>query len=85
MEDAEITNMSSRGQVVIPQALRNRMKLKEGERFLVLGDKGTILLKRIEMPKLKNFDKLLEKTQNFVKLKGITEKDVKQVINRVRT
>ena len=56
------------------------MKLKEGEKFIVLGDHETILLKKIEMPKFKNFDKLLKKTQNFAKIKGITEKDLEKVI-----
>ena len=85
MADAEITSMSSRGQVVIPQSIRNRMKLKEGERFVVMGNEETILLKKIEMPKMKNFDKLLKKTQDFVKVKGITEKDLEQAIKRVRS
>ena len=80
MEHVEMTSMSSRGQIVIPQNVRNRMKLKEGEKFIVLGDHETILLKKIEMPKFKNFDKLLKKTQNFAKIKGITEKDLEKVI-----
>ena len=85
MEHVEMTSMSSRGQIVIPQNVRNRMKLKEGEKFIVLGDHETILLKKIEMPKFKNFDKLLKKTQNFAKIKGITEKDLEKVIKGVRS
>lgn len=84
MKNIEMTSMSSRGQVVIPQNVRNRMRLREGEKFVVLGDHGTILLKQIEMPKFRDFDKLLKKTHDFVKLKGITEKDLEQAIKRVR-
>ena len=62
MEKTEITRMSSKGQIVIPQKLRNRMKLREGEKFVVLGSKETILLRKLEMPSFKNFDKLLKKT-----------------------
>ena len=85
MEELEITSMSSRGQIVIPQGLRNRMKLREGEKFIVLGDKRTILLKKIEIPSFKNFDELIKKTQDFVKIKGITKRDLEQVIKRVRS
>ena len=84
MKNIEMTSMSSRGQVVIPRNVRNRMRLREGEKFVVLGDHGTILLKQIEMPKFRDFDKLLKKTHDFVKLKGITEKDLEQAIKRVR-
>ena len=45
MEKVEITSMSSRGQVVIPFNLRKKMKLKDGERFTVFGNKEIIVFK----------------------------------------
>ena len=50
MENIEITSMSSRGQIVIPQGLRERLKLNEGEKFIVIGQDNTIVLKKVEMP-----------------------------------
>ena len=80
----EITKMSSRGQVVIPQGLRHKMRLKEGEKFMIFGDKETILLKKLEVPAM-NFDKLLKKTQGFAKIKGITKTDLENAIKRSKS
>lgn len=80
----QITSMSSRGQIVIPQNLRNKMKIQEGEKFVIIGDKDMILLKKLEMPSFEGMDTLIEKTREFVKNKKITEKDVKKAIKNTR-
>ena len=85
MENIEITSISSRGQVVIPQAIRDKLNLQEGEKFVVVGENGTILLKKLEMPSFKGFDKLLEKTRQFVKDKKIKTEDVDEAIKRGRS
>ncbi|MFO8016800.1 MAG: AbrB/MazE/SpoVT family DNA-binding domain-containing protein [Candidatus Woesearchaeota archaeon] len=85
MGNLEVTSLSSRGQVVIPEELREKMNLKKGEKFVVIGENGTILLKRIDMPSSKDFDKLLKKTQEFAKNKGIKPKDVDEAIQKART
>ena len=84
MEKLEITSMSSRGQVVIPLGIREQLGLKEGEKFVVVGKNDTVILKKVTMPSFKNFDKLLQKTQQLVKEKGITNADVKSAIKRTR-
>ncbi len=84
MEHLEVTSMSSRGQVVIPQTVRERLHLHEGEKFIVLGGKDTIVLKKLEVPSFKGFDRLLQKTREFARKKGITPSDVDEVIKRVR-
>lgn len=84
MENIEVTSMSSRGQVVIPQKLRDKLGLKKGEKFVVIGDDGTLVLKKLEMPSIKDFDKLVNSTQSFVRKKGITKEDVNDAIKRAR-
>ena len=84
MEKLEITSMSSRGQIVIPFDIRKELGLKEGEKFVVVGEDDTILLKKVSMPSFKNFDKLLQKTQQFAKEKGITPADVESAIKKAR-
>jgi AbrB family looped-hinge helix DNA binding protein len=84
METIEITSMSSRGQVVIPQRLRESLGLKEGEKFIVLGEDGTLVLKRLETSSFGGFEKLLKKTQEFAKKRGIKESDVEDAINRTK-
>ena len=84
MENIEITSMSSRGQVVIPQNLREKLKIREGEKFVVIGEGNTIILKKLEMPSFDEFDKLLRKTREFAKNKGLKEKDIEEAINATR-
>ena len=84
MKKLEITSMSSRGQVVIPFYIREQLGLKEGEKFVVVGKDDTVILKKVTMPSFKNFDKLLQKTQQFAKDKGITKSDVESAIKRAR-
>lgn len=84
MENIEITSVSSRGQVVIPQNIRDRLKIREGEKFVVIGEDSTIVLKKLEMPSFKGVDRLLKKTREFAKDRGIKESDVEEAIKNAR-
>ena len=84
MENIEVTSISSRGQVVIPQNLREKLKIHAGEKFIVIGEENTIVLKKLEMPSFNGVDKLLKKTREFTKRKGLKESDVEEVIKNVR-
>lgn len=84
MENIEITSMSSRGQVVIPQNLRQKLRIHEGEKFVIIGEDNTIILKKLEMPSFKGFDKLLKKTREFAKKKGLKETDAEEAIREAR-
>jgi AbrB family looped-hinge helix DNA binding protein len=44
----EITRISSKGQVVIPLPIREKMKIKEGEAFAVSEEGNLIVLKKVE-------------------------------------
>jgi len=84
MEKIEITSISSKGQIVIPQKIRQMLHLYEGEKFMVIGEDDTIVLKKLEIPSFKGFDKLLEKTRKFVKKKHIEKKDIEKAIQKAR-
>jgi len=84
MERMDVTSLSSKGQVVIPQEIRTNMNLHPGEKFIVLGSEDTIVLKKLEMPSFKGFDKLLKKTRDFAKKGGVTPDDVKSAVKRSR-
>ena len=84
MENIEVTSISSRGQVVIPQNLRDKLKIREGEKFVVIGEDNTIILRKLEMPSFKGFDKLLAKTREFAKKNELKEADIEQAIKNAR-
>ena len=80
----DVTKMSSRGQIVIPQELREKMHLEEGSKFAVVGMEDTIILKKLEPPKWEDFDKAISGLRRLGKERGITEKKVDRSVHDVR-
>ena len=54
----DITRLSSRGQLVIPDKTRRLMGLDTGAKFAVFSDGKNILLRPIAPPDVKAFEKL---------------------------
>jgi AbrB family looped-hinge helix DNA binding protein len=52
-EAPEITTISEKGQVVIPQSIRKELGIKPKNKFLVYGRGDTIIMKKLELPNLK--------------------------------
>lgn len=85
MTEVELTTLSSKGQVVIPQSVRDELDLKEGETFAVVGKEDTILLKRVDLPSKKElFGKVHEWGVTFAKKKGLKEEELQSAIKRNR-
>ena len=52
-EEPEVTTISEKGQVVIPQSIRKKLGIKPKNKFLVYGRGDTIIMKKLELPSLK--------------------------------
>lgn len=78
------TRLSSKGQVVIPEEIRNDLGLSEGDQFVVIGEGDAVILKTINPPKIEEFNKLLDQARSAAKRAGITRVDVKAAIAKVR-
>ena len=50
MADYATTKLSSKGQVVIPEEVRNDLGLNEGDHFVVIGQGDAVILKVITPP-----------------------------------
>ena len=48
--EPQLTTLSRKGQIVIPQALRKRLGIVPNTRFLVYGEGDTVLLRRLNLP-----------------------------------
>lgn len=83
-DDVVTTKLSSRGQVVIPEEIRERLGLEAGARFVVLGEGDTVVLKRIRPPSLAEFETLLDRARTAAAEAGLREEDVEEVIRRIR-
>jgi len=84
MNEIATTKMSSKGQVVIPEAIRKKLNIKSGARFVVVGDKDALILKIITTPDMDQFDDLLADARRQAKRVGLTRKDISAAIKSVR-
>jgi len=84
MDTLATTRMSSKGQVVIPETIRKRLKLEEGAQFVVVGDADVIILKAIGPPDLGEFDALIQQAREQAKAAGLKKKDIESAIAKAR-
>lgn len=77
------TKMSSKGQVVIPEEIRNQLGLVPGTQFIVLGDRDVVILKALNPPSLSDFDGLIREARRQAKRAGLTKTAVKKVVSDV--
>lgn len=81
--EAELITVSSKGQVVIPQALRHELGLKPETKLLAYGKKDMIILRKIKIPKIyKNWGEVFDVMEEK-KLK-LTARDVQKEIEAYR-
>ena len=78
------TRMSSKGQVVIPEEIRDRLGLQSGTQFIVVGDRDVVILKAISTPAMKDFDSLIAQARQQARRSGLKRSDVDAVIAKVR-
>jgi AbrB family looped-hinge helix DNA binding protein len=84
MDTYATTRLSTRGQVVIPEEVRNELGLNEGDQFVVIGQGDTVILKVIAPPKLEDFQELLSQARAEAKKAGVKKADLKSAIAKVR-
>lgn len=84
MDALATTKMSSKGQVVIPENVRTRLRLEPGVQFVVVGKGDVVILKTITPPAMRDFDLLIANARKQARASGLTRPDVALAITRVR-
>ena len=84
MINAEVTSLSSKGQVVIPEKIRKILGLSTGSKLMVITDGSNLLFKPMEKPKLETFKRLIKESRAFARKTGISKGDVKRIVKEVR-
>ncbi len=84
MAEVATTKMSSKGQVVIPEEIRNRLGLKAGTKFVVVGREDTLILKAIAEPSMDEFNKLITEARKQARRAGMKQSDIASAIASVR-
>ena len=84
MQALATTRMSSKGQVVIPEDIRNRLGLEAGAQFVVVGDNDVVIFKTIQIPSMLQFDGLVREARRKAQTSGMKRIDIAKAISRAR-
>jgi AbrB family looped-hinge helix DNA binding protein len=84
MTTAATTTLSSKGQVVIPEEIREQLGLEAGAQFVVIADRDVVIFKLLEPPSLKEFATLVDRARQAAKQTGMTRADVVSAVKKVR-
>ncbi len=78
------TKLSSKGQIVIPEDVRNKVGLHTGDQFVVVADKDVVILKIIKKPSAQEFTRLVAQARKVAKKAGLNKKSIKDAIKEAR-
>ena len=84
MDTIATTRMSSKGQVVIPEAIRKQLNLKEGAQFVVVGEGDVVILKAISAPSTEPFDALIQQARQQAEAAGLKRADIARAVAKAR-
>ena len=84
MKAVEVTKLSSKGQVVLPQAIRDRLRLETGAKFVVIGEGDVVILKKLEVPAREQLKQLLKASRAYARRAGLKRSDVSKTIKQIR-
>lgn len=78
------TKMSSKGQVVIPEEIRDRLGLKAGSRFVVIGEGDVVILKALTAPSLGEFSELIRRVRKQGRKARMKRSDIVKATDKAR-
>ncbi len=82
---SDVTALSSKGQIVLPKAIRDLLKIDSGTKLMVFSDGDSILLKPIPAPDISEFRSLMDKAAEWADSVGMQEEDIADAIKSVRS
>ena len=82
-EAPEVTTISEKGQVVIPQSIRKELGIKPKTKFLVYGRGDTVIMKKLELPDLKKEWEDIFKQMDKKELK-MSDKEIQKEMQEAR-
>jgi AbrB family looped-hinge helix DNA binding protein len=78
------TKLSSKGQVVIPEEIRQNLKLRAGDLFLVYGKDDTIVLRAAPVPTDDEFETIVSEAQTYAREAKLKPSDIQKAIKKIR-
>jgi AbrB family looped-hinge helix DNA binding protein len=84
MPNVATAKMSSKGQVVIPEVIRKKLRLKAGSQFVVVGKDDVVILKAIAPPSMEEFDMLIAAARKQARQAKMKRSDITAALAKVR-
>jgi AbrB family looped-hinge helix DNA binding protein len=82
-EEPQVTTISEKGQIVIPQSIRKELGIKPRTKFLVFGKGDTVIMKKLELPDVKKEWNEIFKIMDEKNLK-LSESEIRKEVAETR-
>ena len=76
--------LSSKGQVVIPEEIRDRLGLTPGTRFVVVAESDVVVFKVLQAPEADEFAGLVAQARAVAREEGLRVADVGRAVREAR-
>ena len=85
-EEEDITVVSGKGQVVIPQSLRVRLGLRPKTKLIVYGYKDAVIMKKMDIPDIvRDLKSIYKKVDaRAAKYGKISDKEINEIVQKYR-
>ena len=81
-DDPEVTTVTSKGQITIPSRLRRQFGLEQGTKLMVVPTDYGLMLKKLELPSVEEFQQRVEERAETVDL---SIEEVTQLVQDTRS
>ena len=80
-DDPEVTTVTSKGQITIPSRLRKQFGLEKGTKLMVVPTDYGLVLKKLELPSLEEFQERVEERAKEIDLSMV---EIDQLVHEAR-
>ena len=80
-DDPELTTVTSKGQITIPSRLRKQFGLEQGTKLMVVPTDYGLMLKKLELPSVEEFQQRVEERAETVDL---SMEEVNELVHNAR-
>ncbi len=82
----DVTVVSSKGQIVIPQSIRERLGIAPKTKLLVYDYQDSVIIKKLEIPDVaKELENVYRKVEARIKDREPSEEEIAQIIQEHRS
>ncbi|MBI4116985.1 AbrB/MazE/SpoVT family DNA-binding domain-containing protein [Candidatus Pacearchaeota archaeon] len=80
----EFTKLSSKGQIVIPISIREKLNLEEGAPLIVNEIDNSIVIKKADIPKIKGWEEVSKPFKRAAGKTNFNKEDLMKIIREIR-